>query len=99
MLLDHAYLLFNFSDKVNAIISSFSGLNPIQGSSTFSTIQGLKRSHLDARLITVVVGNSAKGSDFSHEPLEDIIQALNIYSKIWFTRSAVLKYMDDMLNF
>ena len=56
MLLDNAYLLFSFGDKVNAIISSFSELNLIQGCSTFLTVQGLKRSHLDARLITIVVG-------------------------------------------
>ena len=56
MMLDNAYLLFSFGDKVNAKLSSFVGLNPIQGSYEFLTLQGFKRSHLDARLITIVVG-------------------------------------------
>ena len=55
MSLDNAYLRFSFGDKVNAIISSFSGLNPIQRSSIFATVHGLKRSYLDALLITVVI--------------------------------------------
>ena len=55
MLLDNLHLLFSFSDKVNAKVSSSVELNLIQRSSTFLTVQGFKRSHLDARLITVVV--------------------------------------------
>ena len=56
MLLNDANLLFHFGDKIYAIVSSFFGLNLIQGSSTFPTVQGFKRSHLDAILITVVIG-------------------------------------------
>ena len=56
MLLDNVHLLFGFSDKVNAKVSSSAGLNLIQRSPTFSDVQGFKWSHLDACLITVVVG-------------------------------------------
>jgi hypothetical protein len=56
MLLDSSYFLFCFFDEIDAIVSPFSWFNPIQRSPALSAIQGFKRSHPKALLITIVIG-------------------------------------------
>jgi hypothetical protein len=87
MLLDNSNFLFRFLDKINAVVPPFPWFNPVQRSSTVAAIQSFERSHFDTLLVAIIIGNLAKGCQLSHEPFEEITQALNMSSNIWLTLS------------
>jgi hypothetical protein len=52
---DNPNLLSRFKHKVRPEITTVSHLNPVEWGSAFLAIQSLKRCHLDALLIAVII--------------------------------------------
>ena len=61
MFLDSTNLLLSLLDEINAVVSPFSRFNPVQRSSTLAAIQRFEWSHLDAFLITIIIGKFSQG--------------------------------------